>query len=98
MKRIISIIAILIGLLSIIFLLLNLDNVNKEYTYIKELEFKVNNMEKYYKDSIDSLYQLRIDYDSLNNKLKQQEWAIKVTNEECLRLRKQNIQYRLQLK
>lgn len=98
MKRIISIITALIGLLSIIFLLLNLDNVNKEYTYIKELEFKVDNMEEYYKNSMDSLYQLRIDYDSLNNKLKQQEWAIKVTNEECLRLRKQNVQYRLQLK
>lgn len=98
MKRIISIITALIGLLSIIFLLLNLDNVNKEYTYIKELEFKVDNMEEYYKNSMDSLYQLRIDYNSLNNKLKQQEWAIKVTNEECLRLRKQNVQYRLQLK
>lgn len=98
MKRIISIITALTGLLSIIFLLLNLDNVNKEYTYIKELEFKVDNMEEYYKNSIDSLYQLRINYDNLNNKLKQQEWAIKVTNEEYLKLRKQNIQYRLQLK
>lgn len=98
MKIIISLLSALIGILSITFMLLNLDNINKEYTYIKELEFKIDNMEEYYKNSIDSLYQLRINYDSLNNKLKQQEWAIKVTNEEYLRLRKQNIQYRLQLK
>lgn len=98
MKIILTIFTTLLGLLSITFLIINFDNINKEYTYIKELEFKIDNMEEYYKNSIDSLYQLRIDYDSLNNKLKQQEWAIKVTNEECLRLRKQNIQYRLQLK
>lgn len=98
MKIILTIFTTLLGLLSITFLIINFDNINKEYTYIKELEFKIDNMEEYYKNSIDSLYQLRIDYDSLNNKLKQQEWAIKVTNEECLKLRKQNIQYRLQLK
>lgn len=98
MKIIISILAGITGLLSSIFLILNFDNVNKEYTYIKELEFKIDNMDKYYQNGIDSLYQLQIEHKKLQEQYKQSLENIDLTNKECLRLRKQNIQYRLQLK
>lgn len=57
MKKLILFLLILLGLASLIFLIANFNNINKNYTYIKKLE-----QENY------KLYQ---QIDSLNNVIKQ---------------------------
>lgn len=88
MTNLLKLLVSLLGILSIIFLMCNLENIDKDYTYIQELQFKLENIEQSNEDHIEKYNELLIKFNKQEKELQQKKEALEWTNEECLRLRR----------